>query len=49
MVKSNSELSIEQIRHIIDIDLAEINAIITILEMKGLIFCEMGKVSIANL
>ena len=40
---------IEQIRHIIDIDLAEINAIITILEMKGLIFCEMGKVSIANL
>lgn len=49
VVKSGSELSIEQIRHIIDIDLAEINAIITILEMKGLIFCEMGKVSIANL
>ena len=49
VVKGGSELSIEQIRHIIDIDLAEINAIITILEMKGLIFCEMGKVSIANL
>ena len=49
VVKSSSELSIEQIRHIMDIDLAEINAIITILEMKGLIFCEMGKVSIANL
>lgn len=49
VVKGGSEFSIEQIRHIIDIDLAEINAIITILEMKGLIFCEMGKVSIANL
>ena len=33
VVKGGSELSIEQIRHIIDIDLAEINAIITILEM----------------
>ena len=49
VIRSSVELSIEQIRHITNMDLAEINAIITILEMKGLIFCEMGKVSIANL
>ncbi|MDY6037839.1 MAG: DNA-processing protein DprA [Eubacterium sp.] len=49
IIRDSEEISIEQIRHKMDINLSEINAIITILEMKGIIFCEMGKVGIAKL
>lgn len=42
------ELTFEEIHHITHIKPSEINGIITILEIKGYVYCEMGKVMIAN-
>ena len=48
IVRKNGEVSIEEIVHKTNKKAAEISGIITVLEMKGLIFFEMGKVLVAK-
>ncbi len=45
---ASGEASFEELYHKTHIKLQEINGIISILEIKGLVFCEMGKVFIAK-
>lgn len=48
IVRKNGEVSIEEIVHRTNIKLQSVGGIITALEMKGLIFFEMGKVLVAK-
>ena len=48
VVKRYGETTVEEISHITNIKPAIINGIITILEIKGLVFCEIGKICIAK-
>ena len=48
MLQGNGEMSVADLSVRMNMPMAEINGIVTILEIKGLIYCEMGKVMIAN-
>lgn len=56
MVQGNGELPLTELYQKVAMDqtiyppmgISEINGIITVLEMKGLVYCEMGKVMVAN-
>ena len=48
IIAKGGEIPIANICNTIQMEMPKINAIITILEMKGLIYSEMGKVMIAN-
>lgn len=48
VVEKYGEVEIERIHQETDIKPSIINGIITVLEMKGLIFCEIGKVCVAK-
>lgn len=49
VLREGREMPVEEIRHRTNMKASEINGIITVLEMKGLIWCEMGKVMIAKI
>lgn len=48
VIKNSGEVTIDQIYHKTNMKLSEISGIITILEMKGLIFSSLGKVFVAK-
>lgn len=48
VIRSGGETTVEEIHHRTDMKLSEINGIITILEIKGLIFSSMGKIFVAK-
>lgn len=48
VIKNDGEVTIDQIYHKTNMKLSEISGIITILEMKGLIFSSLGKVFVAK-
>lgn len=48
IIRKNGEITIDEIYHKMDIKLSEINGIITVLEMKGIIFSSLGKVFVAK-
>ena len=48
IVRKNGEVSIEEIVHKTNIKSHLVSGIITVLEMKGLVFFEMGKVLVAK-
>ena len=48
VIQTGGEVSMEDILHQIDMRPSEISGIITILEMKGIIFSSMGKFFVAN-
>ena len=47
-LRRNGEMTVEEIYHITDIKPSEISGIITVLEMKGLVFSCLGKVTVAK-
>lgn len=47
-LRRNGEMTVEEIHHITDIKPSEISGIITVLEMKGLVFSYLGKVTVAK-
>ncbi len=48
MIRKHGEMTIDEIYHKMDMKLSEINGIITVLEMKGIIFSSLGKVFVAK-
>ncbi len=48
IIRKHGEITIDEIYHKTDIKLSEINGIITVLEMKGIIFSSLGKVFVAK-
>jgi len=48
VIQQGGEMTMEQICHQIDMKPSEISSIMTILEMKGIIFSSMGKFFVAN-
>ena len=48
LIAGLGEVPLGEIAEKVDMTVSETNGIITVLEMKGLIFCEMGRVSISN-
>ncbi|MFR8517638.1 MAG: hypothetical protein ACLVC2_07190, partial [Emergencia timonensis] len=48
VVKNCGEVTIDEIYHKTNIKPSEINGIITILEMKGIIFSSLGKILVAK-
>ena len=44
----NGETSMQELAHSSMMDMGMVNSIVTILEMKGMVYCEMGKVILAN-
>ncbi len=48
MIKNAGEVTIDEIYHKTNMKLSEISGIITILEVKGLIFSSLGKIFVAN-
>ena len=49
MVKNHGEISIDELSSLTKKRVDIINGIITVLEIKGFVFCEMGKVGLAKL
>lgn len=48
VLKSKGELTIDEATKALKISVSELNGVISVLEIKGLVFCEMGKVMIAK-
>lgn len=47
-IKKAGEITIDDLHHKTNMNLSEINGMITILEMKGIIFSALGKISVAK-
>ena len=47
-LKNGGELSMEDLSHKLKISIAELNGLVSVLEIKGIVFSEMGKVMIAK-
>ena len=48
VLKNKGELTIDEASKALKISVSELNGVISVLEIKGLVFCEMGKVMIAK-
>ena len=48
VLKNHGEIAIDELAKRLKISISELNGVVSVLEIKGLVFCEMGKVMIAK-
>lgn len=48
VLKNKGELTMDEASKALKISISELNGVVSVLEIKGLVFCEMGKVMIAK-